>query len=150
MDKDFFDVPEGLWKRIEFVREETLFELRAAIKSAPTAELAPVRREILNDEKLRAMLANGDLRVNVGCGHLIFSEFLNVDRRRLPGVDVLADVDALPFDPGTVVELYTVAGSGHEWPGSWPPLAGHDLPGTALDATRAIWDAFSKEVDKSS
>jgi len=98
---------DGLWKRIEFVREETLFELRAAIKSAPTAELAPVRSEILNDEKLRAMLANGDLRVNVGCGHLIFSEFLNVDRRRLPGVDVLADVDALPFDPGTVVELYS-------------------------------------------
>ena len=31
---------DGLWKRIEFVREETLFELRAAIKSAPTAELA--------------------------------------------------------------------------------------------------------------
>jgi len=51
---------------------------------------------------------------------------------------------------GTVVELYAVAGSGHEWPGSWPPLAGHDLPSTALDATRAIWDAFSKEVDKSS
>ena len=39
---------DGLWKRIEFVREETLFELRAAIKSAPTAELAPVRSEILN------------------------------------------------------------------------------------------------------
>jgi len=98
---------DGLWKRIEFVREETLFELRAAIKSKPTVELAPVRSEVLNDEKLRAMLANGNLRVNVGCGHITLPEFLYVDRRRLPGVDVLADVDALPFDPGTVAELYS-------------------------------------------
>jgi polyhydroxybutyrate depolymerase len=53
-----------------------------------------------------------------------------------------------PCALGTFVQLYAVAGAGHEWPGSWPPLPGHDLPSTALDATNVIWDAFSKELDK--
>ena len=49
-----------------------------------------------------------------------------------------------PCAHSTVVELYEVAGSGHEWPGSSPPLPGHDLPSTALDATQVIWDAFAQ------
>src|SRR5262249_3959699 len=63
--------------------------------------------EVVNEEKMRAMLANGDLRVNVGCGHITLPEFLNVDRRRLPGVDVVAEVNGLPFDPETVAELFS-------------------------------------------
>lgn len=44
----------------------------------------------------------------------------------------------------TAVELYAVANSGHEWPGSSPPLAGHDPPSPDLDATRAIWRFFQQ------
>lgn len=43
------------------------------------------------------------------------------------------------------VELYTIDGSGHEWPGSWPPLPGHDLPSPDLDATRVVWDFFRRQ-----
>jgi polyhydroxybutyrate depolymerase len=43
---------------------------------------------------------------------------------------------------GTSVELYAVTNSGHEWPGSSPPLPGHDPPSRNLDATRVIWDFF--------
>ena len=43
---------------------------------------------------------------------------------------------------GSAVELYAVDGGGHEWPGSWPPLPGHDPPSPALDATAVIWDFF--------
>ncbi len=74
------------------------------------------------------------------------------------------DADSCPSDPsatqtglvtdrvwascarGTAVELYTLAGGGHEWPGSSPPLPGHDPPSTALDATRAIWAFFSRHA----
>ncbi|MCU1426622.1 MAG: LpqP protein, partial [Actinomycetia bacterium] len=45
---------------------------------------------------------------------------------------------------GTMIEFYAVANSGHEWPGSSPPLPGHDLPSHDLDATQVIWDFFKQ------
>ena len=49
---------------------------------------------------------------------------------------------------GRAVELVTIAGAGHQWPGSVPdPLAqrllGTDPPSTALDATQVIWAFFA-------
>ncbi len=49
-----------------------------------------------------------------------------------------------PCAAGTAVELYGVAGSGHEWPGSSPPLVGHDPPSLNLDATQVIWHFFQQ------
>ena len=51
-----------------------------------------------------------------------------------------------PCATGTTVELYTVDGGGHEWPGSSPPLAGHDPPSPDLDATQVIWDFFRRQA----
>ena len=45
---------------------------------------------------------------------------------------------------GTSVALYAVANSGHEWPGSSPPLPGHDRPSLDLDATQVIWTFFKQ------
>ena len=50
-----------------------------------------------------------------------------------------------PCSTGTTVELYAVANSGHEWPGSSPPLPDHDPPSHNLDATRAIWNFFKQQ-----
>jgi polyhydroxybutyrate depolymerase len=47
-----------------------------------------------------------------------------------------------PCTGGAAVELYTISGSGHEWPGSSPPLPGHDPPSDALDATQTISSFF--------
>jgi polyhydroxybutyrate depolymerase len=49
---------------------------------------------------------------------------------------------------GRAVELITVRGAGHQWPGSVPPsrlaarLLHLDQPSTALNATRVIWQFF--------
>jgi polyhydroxybutyrate depolymerase len=51
-----------------------------------------------------------------------------------------------PCTAGTAVELYLVSGSAHEWPGSAPPLAGHDPPSDALDATQVIWEFFRQHT----
>ena len=51
-----------------------------------------------------------------------------------------------PCAAGTAVESYTVDGSGHEWPGSSPPLPGHDPPSPDLDATQVIWDFFARQA----
>jgi polyhydroxybutyrate depolymerase len=49
---------------------------------------------------------------------------------------------------GRAVELITIAGAGHQWPGSAPrPLVqrilGTDPPSTALNATQVIWQFFA-------
>jgi polyhydroxybutyrate depolymerase len=49
---------------------------------------------------------------------------------------------------GRAVELITIAGAGHQWPGSVPKPAaeralGLDPPSTALDATSVIWQFFA-------
>lgn len=43
---------------------------------------------------------------------------------------------------GRTVELITIAGAGHQWPGSVPGLG--SAPSRALNATRVIWDFFSQ------
>lgn len=50
--------------------------------------------------------SDGRLRLNLGCGCKPVPGYANVDVRRLPGVDVVAPVDELPVEPGTVAEIY--------------------------------------------
>jgi polyhydroxybutyrate depolymerase len=59
-------------------------------------------------------------------------------------------VTSAPCAAGTEVVLVTVAGAGHQWPGSAPPPAAArrvldlDEPSTALDATTVLWNFFSR------
>lgn len=41
------------------------------------------------------------------------------------------------------VELYTIIGGGHAWPGGPGGLEGSDNPATAISASRLIWDFFA-------
>lgn len=97
-----------LQQRIEFVRKEVLFEQRYAGPAETPAPnepaTAPVSR-ITNEAKVRAMA--GNLRVNVGAGHLTREDYLNVDSRELPGIDVVADVRDLPFAAEELSEIYS-------------------------------------------
>jgi polyhydroxybutyrate depolymerase len=49
---------------------------------------------------------------------------------------------------GRTVELISVAGAGHQWPGGQPSplaeLAGIPEPSTALNATATIWEFFTQ------
>jgi polyhydroxybutyrate depolymerase len=44
---------------------------------------------------------------------------------------------------GRAVELYTVLGGGHAWPGGQPGFAGSDTPTTEIDASELIWAFFA-------
>ncbi len=99
---------EELWQRVEFVRREVLYELRYsdAERAAAPAGDAP-EPHVVDPERVAAVTADAGLRLNLGCGHLPMGDYVNVDMRELPGVDVVAPIDQLPFGDGTVEEIHS-------------------------------------------
>jgi hypothetical protein len=96
---------ERLWQRVEFVRSETLYELKYG--SANKARGNAVQARVLLPEKVEAARRSGSIRLNLGCGHLPLDGYINIDMRELPGVDVVADVAALPFEEGSVAAIHS-------------------------------------------
>lgn len=103
-----------LWARIEFVRREVLFEMRHIARSGGTPlgdgdkEDEPrIEAFVADQERVDAVSSEHGTRLNLGCGHIPLDDYLNVDMRELPGVDVVAGVDDLPFDEGTVDEIFS-------------------------------------------
>jgi predicted SAM-dependent methyltransferase len=100
---DALDSVEFLLGRVEFVRRELLFQMRYG-------GAAPARLEatgdILRPEKVAAARQLG-ARVNLGCGHIALDGYLNIDRRALPGVDIVAEVDRLPFGQRELAEIFS-------------------------------------------
>lgn len=92
-----------LWRRVEVVRREVLFELRYGPAETVRGPEVTMEPKILNVAKVEAM--GDDLFLNVGSGSLCVDGYLNVDIRAIDGVDVVADVGGLPFDDGTVAEV---------------------------------------------
>ena len=91
--------------RVEFVRRELMFEMRYG-GTAPDGDKEALQAEtrVIDQARLDAARVTG-LRLNLGCGHIPLEGYLNVDRRALPGVDIVAEVDCLPFQKGEVSEL---------------------------------------------
>jgi polyhydroxybutyrate depolymerase len=73
-----------------------------------------------------------------------------IDRCAAPAVTTAGTVttSTATCPDGRAVELVTIAGAGHQWPGSAPrpliqKLLGTDPPSTALNATQVIWQFFA-------
>ena len=98
----------AIWDRIEFVRREILFEMVHGGGDLARADAAPKAvARIVAAEKISAARAKGALRLNLGCGHIALPDYVNVDMRDLPGVDVVAEVGNLPFERGSVDEIFS-------------------------------------------
>lgn len=102
-EREFDNSVDELARRVEFVRKEVLFELRYGHRGAVDDEA--VESRTVNPEKLEQM--RDAIRLNLGAGHVGKAEYLNVDARALEGIDVVADVGHLPFEKGTVAEIYS-------------------------------------------
>lgn len=93
--------------RVEFVRRELMFELRYGVSPSLSEDgQLRVKSEILTPEKLENAKKNR-LCLNLGCGHLSLEGYLNVDRRALPGVDIVAEADDLPFEANEIDEIFS-------------------------------------------
>jgi predicted SAM-dependent methyltransferase len=85
--------------RIQMILESEVIRSEFSYQSKTIPE--PV---ILDSDRF---LANtGDLRLNLGCGMQIMEGYINIDERKLPGVDLVADIGKLPFDKASVAEIY--------------------------------------------
>jgi predicted SAM-dependent methyltransferase len=89
-------------QRGEFIRREVLVSMRQVADGHGPSQI--IEPKVLEPEKVASI---SPLRINLGCGHIPREGYVNVDARELPSVDVVADARRLPFDPGSVVELYT-------------------------------------------
>lgn len=79
-------------------------------KSEILAELAEVQEKEL-DKIIKSKVINPDKlnktdKVNLGCGTDIREGYINVDHRPLAGVDVVADINKLPFKKESLTEIY--------------------------------------------
>ncbi|AQQ27424.1 DUF4214 domain-containing protein [Burkholderia cenocepacia] len=92
------------YNRIEFVRRETLFELKYGAAAAFANKPDVVSARIINTAKVEEARVTG-LKLNVGCGHIPLADHVNVDSRELPGVDIVAEATGLPFGNGEVSVL---------------------------------------------
>jgi predicted SAM-dependent methyltransferase len=81
-------------------RTELLLEIRYG--GGPRSRSADVEARVVHPERLPQ---DGPLRLNLGSGPILLDDHVNVDARPLEGVDVVADVRSLPFDPGSVDTL---------------------------------------------
>ena len=89
--------------RIEFVRREVMLESRYPRNGAGTT----FAREPRVADATKLVQSGGDVRLNLGAGHIPVDGYLNVDARDLPGIDVVADIRTLPFGAGDVSEIYS-------------------------------------------
>jgi hypothetical protein len=93
--------------RVEFVRRELMFEMRYGASSPSVGEQSlKAETAIISTEKLEAARKDA-IRLNLGCGHIALDGYLNVDRRALPGVDIVAEVDQLPFEANELDEIFS-------------------------------------------
>ena len=102
----FQNTTRQLWERIDFIRKEILLEIQYGSNPTSTKSEKKAEPKIVNPSKIEQMAASG-LRLNLGCGHIPIDQYINVDQRELPGVDVVAGVEDIPFEPGTVSEVYS-------------------------------------------
>lgn len=90
-------------ERIEFVRRETLYEMKYGGPGAGGSQRT-IEPRVLAPEKLSTAQPDG-LKLNLGCGHVPLVGYVNVDRRDLPGVDIIADAGNIPVAPDSVQEI---------------------------------------------
>jgi len=94
------DTVAWLTRRVETVRAEMLHELRYG----RPRESTEIDVEVVNPASVESVAR---LRLNLGCGHIPLAGYVNVDMRKLPGVDVVAPLDAMPFEAESVGEIFS-------------------------------------------
>jgi len=88
-------------------RNEIMFELfHLKPRNAQGSENDRLEWRVLNSSKLNQAVEKGNLRINLGCGHIPLEGYINIDQRELAGVDIVGNVLQLQLATASVFELY--------------------------------------------
>jgi hypothetical protein len=142
----------ALERRLEQTLQALTAELRdrpGAPRQAPEGE-ATVPLRILNLDAYKGRLGDA-LRVHLGGGERPRADYLNVDARPGPEVDVVADAEDLPFGPGSLAEIASAhlidRFSPEYFAGAVLPYwKGLLRPGGALRVVCPNWDALLRRL----
>lgn len=108
LDIELYKQVDLINTRIEFVREEMMYEMRHLTGSAThDGGSSSIESKVINSQKLNKQRAEKCVRLNVGCGHKPDPDRINVDMRELPNIDIVAVAHELPFAPGEVQEIFS-------------------------------------------
>ena len=102
----------SIWQAHTSLRQEVFYEIdrRARqITDAGNEKMVKSTQEPVicesAEEKIKQL--NGAVRLNLGSGNLPVEGYLSVDARKLPTVDIIADVGKLPYGPDSVDEIFS-------------------------------------------
>jgi len=111
VDAKIEDLSRNTFAKIDALRAEVFTKLQ--VQNHWTNDFAvsdkrwvPVSTTVVNQEKFNRGKAEGT-KVNLGCGQSRLDDYLNVDSRKVPGVDIVANLDDLPFNSQSVSEIYS-------------------------------------------
>ncbi len=98
-----------IWERLEFSRREVMLEIQHLRRTGliENREDGSPQAIVKDADLIQQQRGGSGIRVNLGCGHKPLDGFINVDSRDLPGVQVVASVDNLPFHQNELAELYS-------------------------------------------
>jgi len=95
-----------LQQRQEYIRLEFFYELTHRTNANLQTEATNSQpATILNQSAWDKANKENNIRLNIGCGHKPIPDYLNVDQRKLPQVDIQADLINLPVEKGSVDEI---------------------------------------------
>jgi predicted SAM-dependent methyltransferase len=88
---------------LEIMRSELLSEVHGQMLEKKNGE----HRRLVRNPLILLQPPETPIKLNLGCGTIPLIGYINVDLRDLVGVDLVSDIVDLPFDPGTVTEIYS-------------------------------------------
>ncbi|WP_449290609.1 methyltransferase domain-containing protein [Oscillibacter ruminantium] len=108
-DRDTNANLNSVWQTYNTMRQEVFYEIdhRCRQSGASAEKTGPQEPRILSGAAEKIAAQGGRIRLNLGSGDLPVDGYLSVDARELPSVDVVADVEKLPYPAGTVDEIFS-------------------------------------------
>ena len=103
----------SVWSTYHAFRQEVFYEIdirsrqKGLLNGKQDIGQAALSPTVKSTAKAKIEQSGGKIRLNLGSGAHAVDEYLSVDVRELPGVDIVADVAALPYRSGTVDELFS-------------------------------------------
>jgi SAM-dependent methyltransferase len=95
--KNYDDIKQKTIKRSRFIRQLYTWDNAAKIAEKNIEELI----------KFKSFVPNKQVKINLGCGNDIRSDYINVDKyNNLNKIDLQADFEFLPFSDQSIDELY--------------------------------------------